>query len=430
MKKRIRGLVIAVIFICLAAGGARGDEMSDLKQQLAEQNKKLQELQQKLEILEAQQSQQDKVIQEKIAKAVDEKKIDSMIPESIKWIENIKFSGDFRYRYEMIDEEGSDNRNRNRIRFRVGATAKVSEDVDLGFRLATAEEVSTTGSHTGGDPVSTNQSFDDAFSKKSIWLDLAYFIWHPKDIPGLNVIGGKMETPFYRVGGNQLIFDSDLTPEGIAVQYTKPLTEQDEVFVNGGGFYVNEVSGGADTSLWGIQGGLKHTFENKSTLTGGASYYSYGNIEGSGPLVGSGFQGNSNAGGLYVSDYDIAEVFGEYGFKCGQTPAALFADYAKNTSASTSEDTGWLVGGKIGKCKDPGSWELSYDYRDLEADAVLGAFNDSDFIGGGTNGKGHCFGGKYQLAKNVQANLTYFLDEKGNDNHNYDRLMLDLLFKF
>jgi hypothetical protein len=419
MKKMILLIVVALL------GGpkpARADEIADLKKQLAE-------LQQKIEKIEAQQKQQDKQIEQKVSEAV-EKKGAPELPDSLKWAEKIKFNADLRYRYEMIDEEGLDNRNRNRIRVRIGATAPVNDDIDAGIRLATSEEVSTTGGHTGGDPVSTNQTLDDVFSKKSIWLDLAYFIWHPQSMPGLNVIGGKMETPFYRVGGNQLIFDSDLTPEGIAFQNVRPLTERDEIFLNGGGFWINEVSQGADTALWGIQGGLKHTFKDKSALTGGASYYSFGNIEGSGPLVGTGFQGNSNAGGLFVSDIDTAEVFGEYGFDYGQTPAALFASYVKNTSAATSKDTGWLVGAKYNKCKDPGSWELYYDYRDLEADAVLGAINESDFIGGGTNGKGHCLRGTYQLAKNVQAALTYFLNEKGDDDHDYDRLETDLLFKF
>jgi len=422
MKKKIVTSVI-LLFLSLAAG-VRGDDVSDLKQQMAEQSKKLQEMQQKLEKLEAQETQQNKNLEDAVSKAIDSKKIGAL-PDSLKWAENVKISGDLRYRYEMIDEEGKKNRNRNRIRARLGITGKVTDDVEVGFRLATAEPFSSDK----GDPISTNQTLDDAFSKKAIWLDLAYFKWSPKD-SGFNIFGGKMENPFYRVGDNQLIWDSDLTPEGIAVKYTKPLGESDELFANGGGFWINEVSDGADTGLWGMQGGLKHKFADESTLTGGASYYTYGNIEGSGPLIGTGFQGNTNSASKYVSGYDIVEVFGEYGFKLGETPAAAFASYVKNTSASTSQDTGWLVGGKLGKCKDPGSWELSYDYRDLEADAVLGALNDSDFIGGGTNGKGHRFGYTYQLAKNLQGALTYFLDEKGNDNHGYDRLQADLIFKF
>ncbi len=42
---------------------------------------------------------------------------------------------------------------------------------------------------------STNQDLDNYFTKKDIWLDRAYFNWHPNAVPGLNVIGGKMAQP-------------------------------------------------------------------------------------------------------------------------------------------------------------------------------------------------------------------------------------------
>lgn len=435
MTRRIREVAIVLVFFCLAVGGAKGDELDDLKHQMAQQSQKLQEMQQKLETLEAQQTQQAQqslTLQETVIKAIENPQTVTL-PENLKWMEKIKINGDFRYRYEMIDEEGSDNRNRNRIRARLGLTAKINDDFDTGFRLATSEN---WGEDDAGDPVSTNQTLDDAFSKKSFWLDLAYFHWHPKSIGGLNVYAGKMENPFYRAGGNQLIFDSDLTPEGIALQYAGDWAEQANWFVNAGGFYVDEVKSGADTSLWGAQGGLKHTFEDKSYILGGASLYCFGNIQGHEAFMtdnGSDkFFGNSNTGngGFYTKDYDLTELFGEYGFNLGQTPTAVYANYVQNGVADSSEDTGWLVGGKYGKCKDPGSWELSYDYRDLEADAVVGAFSDSDFIGGGTNGKGHRFGYTYQLAKNLQGVLTYFLNDKGDDGHDYNRLQADLVFKF
>jgi len=410
--------VTLCLFACGLAAGAKADEISDLKQQLLF-------LQQRIEQLETSQQNQQQLMDEKIARAVENSPAFE-VPETLKWIENVKLSGDFRYRYEMIDDDSAnDKRHRNRIRARIGLSGKVTDDVEVGFRIATSEAIASGN----GDPVSTNQTLDDAFSKKSIWLDLAYFKWSPAGT-GFNIIGGKMENPFYRVGGNQLIFDGDLTPEGIAVQYSRQLTEHDRFFANAGGFWVNEVNGDADTSLWGLQAGLKHKFANSTALTAGASYYSFGNIEGSGPLIGTRFQGNANAGGLYLSDYDVAELFGEYAFDLNSKPAAIYATYVKNTSASTGADTGWLIGTKYGKCKEPGSWELSYDYRDVEADAVLGAFSDSDFIGGGTDGKGHRFGYTYQLAKNLQGALTYFLNEKGSQETDYNRLQADLVFKF
>lgn len=111
-------------------------------------------------------------------------------------------------------------------------------------------------------------------------------------------------------------------------------------------------------------------------------------------------------------------------------PATLFGDYVNNTAAS-EKNSGWLIGCTLNKTKDPGSWEFRYDYRDLDADVVVGQFNDSDFVGGGTNGKGHWFGFTCQVAKNLQAALTYYLDERKNSYEDeYHRLQVDLMLKF
>jgi len=420
------------VLACAIPAGA--DEVDDLKKQLAEVQAKIEQLE----------TRQKKVIVEEVNKAVEKKQV-SAVPEKLKWLENVKLYGDFRYRYEGIDSEtsGKDQpgRNRNRIRVRLGLDAKVNDDIDLGFRLATSEPKEDAKGVENGDPVSTNQSLDNGFSKKPIWVDLAFVRWHPKDA-GLNVIAGKMENPFYRVGSNQLIWDSDLTPEGGAIQYKLSLAENTELFANAGAFWGNEnvLNGSTETtvdqSLFGLQGGLKHTFEDKSYLLGGAGYYNYGNLKNQptifDPKKGFGNTVFTNAAGntFYANDFDLVEAFGEYGFNVTDTSAAVYGNYVKNVAADTSEDTGWLIGGRYGKCKDPGSWELSYDYRDLEADAVVGVFSDSDFIGGGTNGKGHRFGGVYQLAKNTQVGLCCFLDKRGSNDDDYRRLQADLMFKF
>ena len=113
---------------------------------------------------------------------------------------------------------------------------------------------------------------------------------------------------------------------------------------------------------------------------------------------------------------------------------AVFGDYVQNTVAD-DEDTGWLVGFAINKAKDPGSWQFEYDYRDIEQDAVVGQFNSSDFIGGGTGGEGHRFAFGYMLAKNVATNVTYYMNEFDRpgttaDGENYDRVQVDLALKF
>ncbi len=434
MNKKV--LVTFVLLIASHTTGTKADEISELKELVLEQSRIIQHLQERVEQLEVRQKLEEQSLTQRIEEVAERQKEAPALPDSIKWVENVKISGDLRYRHEHIDEETSgsvrwkNGRDRHRVRARLMLEGKVNDDWDVGVRLATGS----------ADPASTNQTLEDSFSSKELWLDLAYFNWHPASREGLNVYGGKMKNPFYKVGGNQLIWDGDLNPEGIAAKYVRPFGKNSKLYINGGGFWVDENSSGVDTSLWGIQTYIKHTMGNSDYILGGISYFDYGNIKGRGDLKStwsssSSFYGNTKtAANQFTSDFDIFEAFVEYGTKCFGMPVAVYGDLAHNLAANSGDDTGWLIGTKINKAKKPGSWKLSYDYRDLEADAVVGSFCDSDFIGGGTNGKGHRFGFKYQLAKNLQAALTYFHNEYRasvpNHSGDYRRLQADLLLKF
>jgi hypothetical protein len=430
MRKKLWLLFVVQVFVVCTAqvradstSSPQADEIGELKTQLAE-------IQARLEQLEGQQK---KMIVEEVNRAVEKKQI-SAVPESMKWLENVKISGDLRYRYEGIDKQSNGqwgpSINRSRIRARLGLEAKVNDDVNIGFRL---------GSGSNQDPTTTNQTLGEGFEKKPIWLDLAYFDWHPSNIKGFDFIGGKMPRPFYRVGENQLIWSDNVNPEGLAAKYELPVSNSLKAYISGGGFWVGnpDTAGAAETSLWGIQGYLKNTFEDKSYLLGGMSDYVYGHIKGQSSLQtwwGSSvtFLGNTaTTTGKYAYGYDIVEGFVEYGTKIGGFPVAVYGDYAHNTSAPSGNDNAWLIGTTFNKAKDPGSWQIGYDYRDIDSDAVVGQFNDSDFDGGGTGAKGHRFNFTYQLAKNFQFALTYFLDvKKDADKDEYHRLQADLIFMF
>jgi hypothetical protein len=229
-----------------------------------------------------------------------------------------------------------------------------------------------------------------------------------------------------------------VTPEGGALTYVHPFGDSTSATVAAGGFWVNEESSGPDTSLWGVQGLVKHQIDKPSYILAGASWYDYGNIQGAESLANewkgtNDFFGNTAApGNVYASDYDLIELFVEFGTAMGTLPVAVFGDWVKNTVASTDEDTGWLVGATLNKAKDPGSWQFDYNYRKVKLDAVVAQFNDSDFVGGGTGGKGHRFSFAHQFTKNVVGGLTYFLDEYDGrkDDANYDRLQADVVVKF
>src|SRR5687767_1997663 len=127
------------------------------------------------------------------------------------WAGKVAFTGDVRYRYEMISDETlsggvqTADRYRDRIRARLAATVKATDNITVGIGMTTTEN---------SDPRSGNQSLTGVFSKKSLDLDLAYFDW--KFASWGNLIGGKMKQPFVKPG-QSLFWDNDITPEGLAL---------------------------------------------------------------------------------------------------------------------------------------------------------------------------------------------------------------------
>ena len=426
MYKKI--FLLVCILTLLSTHNLKADEIGELKELILKQNQRIQQLLARVENLENKQKRQDKEIEKTVTRLVEDKQV-SALPDSIKWVENVKWSGDLRYRHESLDDtdSGSDKRNRNRIRARLGLTAKVNDEWDLGFRLASGSSES---------PTSTNETLDNSFSSKEIWLDLAYADWHPGAYPGLNLFVGKMKNPFYRVGKNQLIWDGDVNPEGFAATYKFDMNKSTAATLTGAGFWMEERSGDADAGYFGTQAMLKHKLDGDRHLIGGASYYNIGNIEGKTTPSSVSLKGNtetSSGSGLYEYDFDILEGFAEYGWKWNGMPVAVFGNYVQNLAAPSDKNTGYTIGLNLNKAKKPGSWQFGYSYRDIESDAVFAGLNDSDFIDGGTDGQGHTFGYKYQLAKNLQAGLTLFLNDRKRSpdrNEKFERLQADLIFKF
>lgn len=344
------------------------------------------------------------------------------------WADTLTFKGDIRVRGEYIDKEGSDTRERARIRARLGASANVSDEIDATIALASGND----------DPVSTNQTLGEGFSTKDIRLDLAYIDIHPDAASGLNILLGKMKQPFIAV--NDLQWDGDLNPEGAALNYEIPAGDLISLLLNGGAFWVEERSSEDELMLYGAQAAVQMNDEDLK-LTAGASYFIYDNIEGFSPVFDplDSF-GNSVVETVdpvsgevtelaYATGFEILELFAEAGFDLG-APVVISGSYVVNQDADEN-DSGYMIGFKVGKLKKPGSFEFGYSYRELEADAVLGVFADSDSFGGGTDGKTHKLNLGYQIAKNLSGNLTYFTGQTGlDDGVDYDRIQLDLVTKF
>jgi hypothetical protein len=317
-------------------------------------------------------------------------------------------------------------RNRERIRARLGVQMALQPGVDLVVGLASGSD---------GDPVSTNQTLSGAFAKKPLWLDLAYVDLHPDFAGGAHAVLGRMKNPFVTPGRTELIWDHDLNPEGVALTWNRALGAV-EPFVAGGYYLIDERDKARDGALLAAQAGARVSLlGGKAWFTLGGSYYDYTRVKGAKAYfdAAKGFGNSVDATDpeavTYLYDYNLAEGFLEVGGKVLGLPVTAVGDLVRNLDPS-DDHTGWLAGLVVGKLKDPMSFEARYSYRVVEKDAVLGAFTDSDFRGGGTDGSGHEAGLDFALTKNVQLGATYFLNKKGVDGgKTYHRAQLDLQVK-
>jgi hypothetical protein len=427
MKRILSMAVVSSIILTPAAFAAVSDEeFAQLREQLAAISVRLDQLEAENSELRAAQNQVDTEISD-VGTTVAE------IPASSEsWSDRIKLDGDFRYRYERIDAEGEDTRRRNRIRARTNVKAQLDDRTEVGFGLATG----------GDDPVSTNQTLGSGGSSKNIALNLAYVDWEAID--GLHLFAGKFKSPLTRVGGQQLTWDSDWTPEGLALKY-----KRDWFFVNTlGTFLEGDSSRSNDNFSWGGQIGASTAVGNVG-LTGGIGYYSvptkgkttnfgdpsdpgdfFGNtaVEASGAACGT----TVDATCVYLYDYNLTQAFGEASFDIGEWPTLLYFEYIKNSEPSDNA-TGWVVGTKIGQAKDRGEMMFTYYYANKEADAMLGMLTDSDFGGGGSNARGHRLHFTYGMSKTWAIGAQYFINEvdlASGSKSDYNRLMIDMQWKW
>lgn len=358
------------------------------------------------------------------------------------WADSITLKGDFRYRYETINDDAKKNasketytRQRDRIRARLAAEARVNDKLKAVVGLSTG----------GNDPISGNQTLGDGGQKKDMKLDLAYLDYSflgDATATEAHAYAGKMKNPFITMN-DDLMWDGDLSPEGIAF---KGQTGNDMVTVygNAGYIWIQERDSKDAAQLSAGQGALKFQFKPEVALMVGASYYGFQNMKGYDVIDWEGKNnsyGNSTtkgtiAGGTtnkaWATEFTPVVYFASLDMWVAGVPVSIFAQELSNTDADKL-DQGHMYGVSVGKAKRIGTFEMGYSYTELQKDATVGMWTDSDRWGGGTDGKGHKVYAKYQVMKNLQLGATYFKDDKGiasGKSTNYDRMQLDLVAAF
>ena len=408
MKKNI--LLIALVFL-FSASITDADEVSDLKQEVNG-------LEKKIAAIETAQSRQTDMIEIAVADAIKDGRPEAVTVGDVKWSEKISFYGDFRLRYDMLENDKDDyTRQRGRMRVRVGMKAVVNDEVSFDLRLATGGESYGSG----------NQTFDGYSSKKEFMLDRAYITYKPSGLEGFSIKGGKMGVPFYKPNNSQLIWDGDLNLEGIALS-----GEMESVFVNLGGFVIDEEKTTNDGLLYGAQIGVRFDLAGMKNTVGLGSI-NYSDVE-----LDANDNNNFDADGAIIeenaaeADLNIFEVFFESAFDISGVPVVFYGNYARNSEAADN-DTGYLLGVSYGEANAPGAWRLGYEYLDIEANAVYDPYNDSDFLDS-HYGTGHKFGFDIGLLKNTSLSLAYLLGNYDNalgySDDDFQRFIVDFKFKF
>lgn len=358
------------------------------------------------------------------------------------WADSITLKGDVRYRYESIEDDSALNskketytRQRDRVRVRLGAEAKANDNLKAGVQWSTG----------GTDPVSGNETLGSGFQKKDFRLDLGYMDYSVlgDDPTEIHIIGGKMKNPFITMQ-DDLVWDGDATPEGIALKFQGG-NDFATFYVNGGYLWLLERSNKADSMLYVGQAGVKLQFVETVALTLGGAQYSYKNVQGYDVIdwqSANGAYGNSTKAGTvsgtttnkaWASEFSPFVGFAQVDVWAGTLPIALFSQVLNNGDAN-GFDKGKMYGITVGKAKNPGTFELGYSYAELDKDATIGFLTDSDRWGGGTDGKGSKIVGKYQIMKNLQVGASYFMDKKtisdASREKDYNRLQIDFLASF
>ena len=417
MKKIISVAVASVLFGSAGAGASVPDaEWEQFKAQFAAMSERVNALELENQKLRANSERTVKV--EDLAATNAE--LSTLKEQNTKtsWAERIKWKGDYRFRYEEIDQQGKDDRERWRVRARPALVANTSDNTEVGFGLATG----------GDDPVSSNQTLGGGSSSKNINLDLAYATWRP--VENTYVTGGIFSNPYYSAQKSQLIFDGDFRREGLDVGWSN-----DMFFANAGYNFIESDSNKNDYGVWIAQVGATLTPFDGMSLTAAAGYIDIPTA-GETAIYDDDFFGNSsvveNGVEVYEYDYKLVNASLKLGLTVFDLPLSIYGDYVENSDPDDFE-TGYLAGIQLGKAKKKGSWQVLYQYEKLEANATLGLVTDSDFAGGGTDGKGSRFSAKYAIDDKWYVGATYFDNTRGfdlGDNADYKRLQLDTGFKY
>jgi hypothetical protein len=338
--------------------------------------------------------------------------------------------------------DSTEDRRRMRIRARLGLEAKLPNSFEAGIRLSTGTLL---------DPTSESQTLGSNNGRYTIGVDQAYVRYEPKDaerFAPLGVTAGRMPSPWFTP--TELVFGRDLGFDGLAVTNRFATARSDDhppsnVYITLGGFALQEVPLVSKDSKWLVaaQLGADLRIGHNDRIRIGAGYYDFMHVSGrlnpaglsiysyTAPAfirygntvfdIQNSLDGSSNLFGL-AAKFQLANLSFVYDRQYDRYQFEFVADAVKNVGykakdvlARSGIEQATRNKGYVGEVSfgdndaagARGHWRLAGGYRYVQRDAVLDAWTDSDFHGGGTNARGYYLTGDYGLARGVWLRLRY-----------------------
>jgi hypothetical protein len=385
--------------------------------------------------------------------------LDLLAPLQVQAASDLKWSADFRSRWESLDyaQDPSvvgrrEQYDQMSMRARLASRFQARENLSMQFRLA-----------TGAGGTSTNVVYGDTvkgFRSPEFRLDRAHLMWK---LPVFEVHAGRMEMVARAAGQNDMMWDSDLHWDGMALR--REFKAQD----------------------WRAGFAFAHTFlsESRSSSTASDARYQVAHLHASvatsigewgmllgearthgvaglAAMVGTDFAGNSNATSAYRYEYQTQYLGVEW--KALHLPLTMFAQVAQNAAVNDARraqivGARWdaSAGGGAGAASGAGGggaasgvaasaervetvgwplgWSIAWDYREVQADSTLGILTDSETFGGGADGRSHRVVATVRADEDVNLVATYMWGESRISdpllaNLARRRLMLDLVAEF
>lgn len=381
------------------------------------------------------------------------------------WVERIKFSGDFRGRFDGIYAEDplTVDRNRLRYRLRVGLTAQLLDDFEVGLRLQSGEPVG----EFGGNPISGNATLQDNGAKKLIGISQACVKWTPLHTEKWHggVTFGKMDLPLEFP--SSLVFGKDYQPEGLAAQIAWQIAPRHTLKLNAAAFVLDELAASsADPWLGALQCRWDSAWTPHLATSFGVTVLSILHPE---QLVNTAIP-NVNRGNTRTAagapaygfdpihtDLSVTYSLNHIPGYPGKFPITCSGEFIHNPDAPAKNDA-WSAGLAFGKSGHHDQWALSYRWVEVQADAWFEEVMESDFgayyrqqqanagfssvsnpsgggFSGGTNIRGHLLRAEYSpydsLTLSCSWALTSLIEASPAGAPNNDqRVQVDAQWKF